>query len=101
MRTPNKPRSFEQVQKANMTVERIYERLGMPVYKNRDVLPWANRGFSKRVIEVLIDRGIDAPERLLFVTEEELRKIPKIGKAGLAEIFQYRARFLPSEAERL
>ena len=36
--------------------------------------------------------GIDAPERLLFATETELRKIPGIGTASFNEIMRYRAR---------
>jgi DNA-directed RNA polymerase alpha subunit len=57
--------------------------------------PFRDRGFSDRTIDALVARGIDAPERLLFVTETELRKIPGIGKASLGEIMRYRARYIP------
>ena len=52
------------------------------------------RGFSDRVVQALTDYGIDAPERLLFMTEVQLRKIPGIPKASRREILDYRERFL-------
>jgi DNA-directed RNA polymerase alpha subunit len=55
--------------------------------------PFEHRGFSKRTIEAVIACGIDAPERLLFMTEDELRSIPGVGKVSLAEIMRYRVRF--------
>jgi DNA-directed RNA polymerase alpha subunit len=57
--------------------------------------PFQNRGLSDRTIEALTKHGVDAPERLLFMTERDLRLIPGVGKASLAEILAYRARFLP------
>jgi hypothetical protein len=39
--------------------------------------------------------GINAPERLLFMTPAQLKNIPGVGKASLAEIMRYRSRFLP------
>ena len=54
-----------------------------------------DRGFSRRTIKALQDR-IDAPERLLFATEEEIRRAPGIGKISLAEIMNYRSRFIPA-----
>lgn len=54
-----------------------------------------DRGFSERTVKALVTRGIDAPERLLFATETELKQIPGIGKASFGEIMTYRARFLP------
>jgi DNA-directed RNA polymerase alpha subunit len=59
------------------------------------ISPFKDRGFSERTIEALVACGIDAPERLLFSTEAELKQIPGIGKASLEEIIKYRARFLP------
>jgi hypothetical protein len=56
--------------------------------------PFEYRGFSRRTIDAFIARGIDAPERLLFFTETELRQIPGIGRASLDEIMHYRARFI-------
>lgn len=55
------------------------------------------RGFSRRTVNALFNRGIDAPEWLLFVSEAELKKIPGIGKASLDEIMRYRARYIPDE----
>jgi DNA-directed RNA polymerase alpha subunit len=63
--------------------------------------PFQNRNFSDRTINALIAKGIDAPERLLFATEAELKRIPGIGPASLAEIMCYRARFLPEPASNL
>ena len=54
-----------------------------------------DRGFSDRTIVMLIARGIDAPERILFTNEYDLKNIPGIGKASFAEIMRYRARFIP------
>ena len=61
--------------------------------------PFHNRGFSGRTIDALIARGIDAPERLLFATEADLKRIPGVGRASLNEIMRYRAQFL-SEPDR-
>jgi DNA-directed RNA polymerase alpha subunit len=60
--------------------------------------PFRHRGLSERTIEALTERGIDAPERLLFMTADEVRTIPGIGKESMAEIVTYRTRFLPSTA---
>jgi DNA-directed RNA polymerase alpha subunit len=57
--------------------------------------PFHNRRFSRRTIDALIARGIDAPERLLFATEADLKRIPGVGRASLNEIMRYRAQFLP------
>jgi hypothetical protein len=53
-----------------------------------------HRGFSDRTIRALIDSAIAAPERLLFMTEDQLRSIPGIGNVSLAEIIAYRDRFI-------
>jgi DNA-directed RNA polymerase alpha subunit len=55
------------------------------------------RGFSRRTANALFTRGIDAPERLLFASEAELKKIPGIGKVSLDEIMRYRARYIRDE----
>ena len=52
------------------------------------------RGLSGRTVDALILAGIDAPERLLFLPESEVRKL-KVGPAGLNEVTRYRERFLP------
>jgi DNA-directed RNA polymerase alpha subunit len=61
----------------------------------REQAPFNDRGFSPRTIRALMDYGIDSPEHLLFMTLEELRKVPSIGKTSLAEIRNYRKRFVP------
>ena len=61
--------------------------------------PFDHRGFSSRTIDALVARGIDAPERLLFATEAELKQIPGIGRASFDEIMRYRARFQRSSLE--
>lgn len=55
---------------------------------------FSDRGLSERTIDALLGVGVDAPERLLFLPETELRKL-KVGPAGLNEIMRYRERFLP------
>lgn len=60
-----------------------------------EVSPFHDRGLNDRTITALIDGGVDAPERLLFMTPAQLRGIPGIGKAAFAEITKYRSRFLP------
>jgi DNA-directed RNA polymerase alpha subunit len=62
---------------------------------NAPRVPFDHRGFSSRTIDAFVARGIDAPERLLFATEAELKQIPGIGRASFDEIMRYRARFLP------
>lgn len=56
------------------------------------------RGFSDRTIQALSDYGIDAPERILFMTESELREIPGVGAASIKELKAYRQRFIPTPA---
>ena len=56
--------------------------------------PFANRRFTRRTIEALVADSIDAPERLLFMTEPQLWEIPGVGKTSMAEIKAYRHRFL-------
>jgi hypothetical protein len=45
-----------------------------------------------------VTQGIDAPERLLFMSEAEIHNIPGVGKGAVAEIKLYRDRFLPRSA---
>jgi DNA-directed RNA polymerase alpha subunit len=52
------------------------------------------RGLSNRTVDILANFGIDAPERLLYMTEGEIKKIPGVGKASLAEIMGYREQFM-------
>jgi DNA-directed RNA polymerase alpha subunit len=52
-----------------------------------------HRGFSERTIKVLLDCGIDSPERLLFMANAQLRAVPGLGRVSLGEIKRYRLRF--------
>jgi DNA-directed RNA polymerase alpha subunit len=58
------------------------------------VAPFQNRKFSNRTIQALIDCSIDAPERLLFMTEEQIESIPGVGKVSLGEIRAYRQKYI-------
>jgi hypothetical protein len=51
------------------------------------------RGFSHLTIKTLVVAGIDAPERLLFADEADLRTIPGLDEEALGEIARYRAQF--------
>jgi hypothetical protein len=53
-----------------------------------------HRGLSAPTIEVLIQYGIDAPERLLFMTEFQIRDLPRLNLRSLAEIESYRTKFV-------
>jgi hypothetical protein len=64
-----------------------------------ELAPFLGRGLGNRTIDALIEHGLDAPERLLFMAEADLRAIPGIGKISLAEIKAYRRKFQPSAAE--
>ena len=55
---------------------------------------FSERGLSGRTVDALLVAGIDAPERLLFLPESELRRL-KVGPAGFNEVMRYRERFLP------
>ena len=57
-------------------------------------LPFRQRGLSDRTIQALVDCSIDSPERLLFMTEKEIRLIPGIGKISLVEIIAYGEKFI-------
>ena len=60
--------------------------------------PFAYRGFSERTIRNMVASGIDAPERLLYLTETQLKRIPGTGAKSMAEIKAYRARFIPKDS---
>lgn len=55
---------------------------------------YAGRGLNDRTVEALVANGIFEPERLLFMTEAQLKVIPGIGKVAMSNIGVYRARFL-------
>ena len=52
---------------------------------------FAECGFSERIIGVLIKAGINAPERLLSMTPDQIRLIQGIGPVLMKEIERYRA----------
>ena len=56
---------------------------------------FGGRGFSDPTIAALVAHGIDAPERLLFASYADLKRIPGVGKASFEEIMRYRTRFIP------
>jgi hypothetical protein len=51
--------------------------------------------FSPHLTHALLSHGIDAPERLLFMSEAEIGEISGVGKGASAEIKLYRNQFLP------
>jgi hypothetical protein len=55
------------------------------------------RGLSERTVKALMDGGIDAPERLLFLADAVVKQCPGVGKASLEEVKAYRTRFGPGE----
>ena len=55
------------------------------------------RDFSDATISALVDAGIDAPERLLFMSAADLKKIKGIGPVKRKEIDTYRAKYLAAE----
>ena len=66
-----------------------------PIYDAiREMEAFKNRGLSHRTIKALVDCGIDAPERILFMPEAHLRRIPGVGAASMKELKAYRARFI-------
>jgi DNA-directed RNA polymerase alpha subunit len=86
-------RTSEQQKTAQRTARlRIAERAAADILR---CALFHGRGFSRRTVNALFTRGIDAPERLLFSSEAELKKIPGIGKASLDEIMRYRAQYIP------
>jgi hypothetical protein len=71
---------------AKSRLETAHRMLGSRLFRDREL--------SDRTIKALVKHGIDAPERLLFMTPEQLRVVPGVGNASFKEIVAYRARFL-------
>jgi hypothetical protein len=68
-----------------------------PIQHNSEGKDWsqyAGRGLSDRTVEALLANGIFEPERLLFMTEAQLKVMPGIGKVAMSNIGAYRAKFL-------
>jgi hypothetical protein len=55
-----------------------------------------NRGLSAITIRKLLEAGIDAPERLLFMCEADVKALHGIGPARLGEINEYRTKYTPA-----
>jgi hypothetical protein len=51
------------------------------------------RGFNYSTIKALVLAGVDAPERLLFADEADLRSLARLDVVALEEIARYRAEF--------
>jgi hypothetical protein len=51
--------------------------------------------FTPHLTRALVAYGIDAPERLLFMSEAEIAELPGVGKGAREEIKLYRDSFLP------
>jgi DNA-directed RNA polymerase alpha subunit len=70
-------------------------RATRPIFQGSLEKAWFDhRGLSKRTVEAIVACGIYEPERLLFMTEEQLANIPGIGKVSMSEIKAYRDGFL-------
>lgn len=57
--------------------------------------PWNDRGFSERSIDALLGAGYRYPEELLFADRSVVVKAQGVGKAVMAEVDAYRAKFIP------
>jgi len=62
----------------------------------REEGPFNGRGLSAGTIRQLMDNGIDFPERLLFMSTSQLKKVSGVNKTSTAEIQKYRKRFIPN-----
>ena len=54
---------------------------------------WVGENRPSRGLSELVLAGIDAPERLLFADEADLRSIARLDEVALEEIARYRAEF--------
>ena len=64
-----------------------------PRDKPQVYLRFADCGFSVRTASVLIKAGIDAPEKLLAMTPQDILPIQGIGRTLMKEIERYRTQF--------
>jgi hypothetical protein len=87
---PAKPHLNHQSEAQRAVIRAVDARLAQAVNK---ISLYQGRGLSDRTVKTLIAAGIDAPERLLFMSKAELKGITGIGKAALAEINAYRVKF--------
>jgi hypothetical protein len=89
MQMPNKRESIETLVRA------IIETTGLEMINK--MARFRDRGLSNRTIEALVKHGIDAPERVLFMKEDQLRTIRGI---SMRELRAYRARFISDAGDR-
>jgi hypothetical protein len=66
----------------------------MQLKSDEEFQNWAGRGLSEWTVRALLANGLDEPERLLFMSEAQIKAIPGIGKASMFDIATYRAKFL-------
>ena len=55
-------------------------------------------GLAQPTAEAVVEHGVDCRERLLFMSLDEIKRIPGVGKVALEQVRAYRSRFLPSDA---
>jgi hypothetical protein len=87
---------YPQRTEAEKEATRLAGLMGASIYQAGQTHKFQNRGFSERTIKALA-KSVDAPERLLFMAEHEIEKIPGIAQASVREIRLYRKKFLPRE----
>ena len=90
-----KTKRHPQRTEAEKEATRLATLMGSSIYQAGQTHQFQNRGFSERTIKALA-KSVDAPERLLFMPEHEIEKIPRI-EASVREIRLYREKFLPGE----
>jgi ERCC4-type nuclease len=91
-----KTKEFWRRAEAEKEATRLATLMGSSIHQAGQTHQFQNRGFGERTIKALA-KSVDAPERLLFMTEHEIEKIPGIGEASVREIRLYREKFLPGE----
>jgi hypothetical protein len=87
---------YPQRTEAEKEATRLATLMGSSVYEAGQTHQFQNRGFSERTIKALA-KSVDAPERLLFMAEHEIEKLPWVGEAAIREIRLYREKFLTRE----
>jgi ERCC4-type nuclease len=89
-------RRQSQSSEAEKEAARLATLMGSSIHQAGQTHQFQHRGFSERTIKALA-KSVDAPERLLFMAEHEIEKMPGIGEASVREIRLYREKFLPGE----
>jgi hypothetical protein len=87
---------YPQRTEAEKEATRLATLMGSSTYEAGQTHQFQNRGFSERTIKALA-QSVDAPERLLFIAEHEIEKVPGIGQAAIHEIRLYGEKYLPRE----